>query len=319
MSDRQSIQLAIQQTLENYQRCGLSWIPNSDTLPEVWSEALSALERRSTAGDVAAQPSTSGMSAPGAQTAAGNSRPSPAPQSSTSQPSTSRPAPASRSTVVVPQGPTPPADHPSITGTGRWETAELDDTARRNLFQILDQEIRGCQKCSEICSYRQQTVFGVGPIHPTVCFMGEAPGADEDKQGEPFVGRAGQLLTKIISAMQLRREDVYILNALKCRPPGNRTPLPNEINNCQPFVETQLETLRPKYIVCLGAVAVRSLLKRDTPVGQLRGKFFDYRGAKVIVTYHPSYLLRNEDAKRLVWEDMQILMRELGIEVPKKK
>lgn len=314
MSDRQSIQLAIQQTLENYQRCGLSWVPNSETLPEAWTEALSALESRSATGDVSAQPSPPGMSSPGAQPSVGNSRPSPA-----LQPSALQPAPASRSTVAAPQAPSVPTDQPSIAGIRRWETEELDETARHNLFQILDQEIRACQKCSEICSFRQQTVFGVGPIRPTVCFMGEAPGADEDKQGEPFVGRAGQLLTKIISAMQLRREDVYILNALKCRPPGNRTPLPNEINNCQPYVETQLETLRPKYIVCLGAVAVRSLLKRDTPVGQLRGKFFEYRGAKVIVTYHPSYLLRNEDAKRLVWEDMQILMRELGIEVPKKK
>lgn len=314
MSDRQSIQLAIQQTLENYQRCGLSWIPNSDTLPEAWAEALSAFESRSLAGDASGQPSSPAVQATAAQPSARS-----APASPTALPTAPQPYPASRSTVAVPQAPMAPSDQPSIAGSGQWETEELDDTARRNLFQILDQEIRDCQKCSEICSRRQQTVFGVGPIRPTVCFMGEAPGADEDKQGEPFVGRAGQLLTRIISAMQLRREDVFILNALKCRPPGNRTPLPNEINNCQPFVETQLETLRPKYIVCLGAVAVRSLLKRDTPVGQLRGKFFEYRGAKVIVTYHPSYLLRNEDAKRLVWEDMQILMRELGIEVPKKK
>ena len=314
MSDRQSIQLAIQQTLENYQRCGLSWIPNSDTLPDAWTEALSALESRSTTGEVTTQPSSPAI--PGAQTSTGSTRPSPASPLTAPQSSTTPPSPTS---VAASHVPAAPSVQPSTAGSGQWDTEELDDTARRNLFQILDQDIRGCQKCSEICSRRQQTVFGVGPIRPTVCFMGEAPGADEDKQGEPFVGRAGQLLTRIISAMQLRREDVYILNALKCRPPGNRTPLPNEINNCQPFVETQLETLRPKYIVCLGSVAVRSLLKRDTPVGQLRGKFFDYRGAKVIVTYHPSYLLRNEDAKRLVWEDMQILMRELGIEVPKKK
>ncbi len=314
MSDRRSLQLAIQQTLENYQRCGLSWIPNADSLPEAWTEALSALET---------QPSSPAIPASDAQTSTGSMRPSPASPSGTSQSpaspaSTSQSAPTSRS-AVAPQVPVATSVQPSTAGSGLWETEELDDTARHNLFQILDQEIRGCQKCSEICSFRQQTVFGVGPIRPTVCFMGEAPGADEDKQGEPFVGRAGQLLTRIISAMQLRREDVFILNALKCRPPGNRTPLPNEILNCHPFVEAQLETLRPKYIVCLGSVAVRSLLKRDTPVGQLRGKFFDYRGAKVIVTYHPSYLLRNEDAKRLVWEDMQILMRELGIEVPKKK
>jgi uracil-DNA glycosylase len=201
---------------------------------------------------------------------------------------------------------------------GSWQTAELDDAARQNMFQILGQEIRDCRKCVEICPYRRQTVFGEGPIRPTVCFFGEAPGADEDAQGRPFVGHAGQLLTKIIGAMQLKREEVYILNALKCRPPGNRTPSPQEILNCGPFAESQLETLRPKFIVCLGAVAARSLLKVETPVGQMRGRFYQYRGARVLVTYHPSYLLRNEDAKRLVWEDMQMLMAELGIQLPKR-
>jgi DNA polymerase len=143
--------------------------------------------------------------------------------------------------------------------------------------------------------------------------MGEAPGADEDRVGKPFVGRAGQLLTKIISAMRLERSDVYILNALKCRPPQNRTPVPDEIDSCRHFVETQLNILQPAFIVCLGAVAVRSLLHSNLPIGRLRGQFHAYRGARVVVTYHPSYLLRNESAKKLVWQDMQMLMREMGL------
>jgi uracil-DNA glycosylase len=202
---------------------------------------------------------------------------------------------------------------------GQWGSADLADNQRLGVFEKLRSEIRECRRCTNICDRRNQTVFGVGPIRPTVCFMGEAPGADEDSQGEPFVGRAGQLLTKIISAMQLKREEVFILNALKCRPPGNRTPSDEEILNCQPYLEAQLEVLQPGFIVCLGSVAARSLLKINTPVGQLRGRFYQYRQARVLVTYHPSYLLRNEAAKKLVWQDMQLLMLELGIPFPGKK
>ncbi len=143
-----------------------------------------------------------------------------------------------------------------------------------------------------------------------------SPGAEEDKTGEPFVGPAGQLLTKIIEATTMRRENVYILNSLRCRPPMNRTPTDIEVENCRPFFEAQLEVLQPEYIVCLGAVAVRAVLRRTEPIGRLRGKFYTYGGAKVLVTYHPSYLLRNPDVKKLVWQDMQLLMRELGIPLP---
>jgi DNA polymerase len=151
-----------------------------------------------------------------------------------------------------------------------------------------------------------------------VCFLGEAPGADEDRQGEPFVGRAGQLLTKMIEACTLKREDVYILNVLKCRPPDNRTPEPDEIENCRPFFERQLELLQPEFICCLGAVAARGLLQTNTPVGKLRGRLHSYKSAKVIVTYHPAYLLRSPDQKRAAWEDLQLLMREMGLQVPDK-
>jgi len=167
--------------------------------------------------------------------------------------------------------------------------------------------------CPELVCSRKQTVFGSGNIKPRIVFFGEAPGADEDRLGEPIVGAAGQLLNKILIASKMKREEVYILNSLKCRPPANRTPTDTEIENCRPFFESQLELLRPEFIVCLGAIAARSVLKTTEPVGRLRGRFHRFRGAQVLVTYHPTYLLRNEDAKRLTWTDMQLLMKAMGL------
>lgn len=189
---------------------------------------------------------------------------------------------------------------------------------RQAALDLIRTDVRACNLCQALC-YRTQTVFGVGNVKPRVVFFGEAPGADEDKQGEPFVGRAGQLLTKIIEACGWKREDVYILNTLKCRPPDNRTPAEDEIANCRPFWEQQLETLHPEFIVCLGAVAAQALLETTVSIGKLRGKFHPYRDSQVVATYHPAYLLRNPDAKRFVWEDMQMLMREMGQAVPKTR
>jgi DNA polymerase len=158
----------------------------------------------------------------------------------------------------------------------------------------------------------------VGPPKPQLCFFGEAPGADEDRTGEPFVGRAGQLLTDIIEkGMKLRRSDVYILNVLKCRPPDNRTPTEEEIENCREYFERQFELLQPEFICCLGATATKALLHSNQSMGRMRGQWFDYRGAKVIVTYHPSYLLRNPAAKKDTWQDIQLLMREMGLPIEK--
>ena len=145
--------------------------------------------------------------------------------------------------------------------------------------------------------------------------MGEAPGADEDRQGEPFVGRAGQLLNKIIEACTLRREDIYILNTIKCRPPENRNPAPQESANCREYLDRQLQILRPEFICCLGAVAAQSLLNTTVTIGKLRGSFHDYQGIRVLCTYHPAYLLRNPSSKKDCWDDMQILMREMGIKL----
>ncbi len=173
-------------------------------------------------------------------------------------------------------------------------------------------DVAACTRCAELARTRTQTVFGVGNPYARLVFCGEAPGADEDRLGEPFVGRAGQLLTDIIvKGMKMRREDVYILNILRCRPPGNRTPLPAEAANCREYLDRQLAIIQPEFICCLGAVAAQNLLGTDVPIGRLRGRIHDYHGIKVVCTYHPAYLLRNPEAKRLVWDDIQMLMAEM--------
>jgi DNA polymerase len=162
-----------------------------------------------------------------------------------------------------------------------------------------------CSRCKLHRLGRKQIVFGVGNPNADLMFVGEAPGADEDQQGIPFVGRAGQLLTKIIEAIDLKREDVYIANVIKCRPPQNRNPEQDEVETCEPFLFQQIDIIRPKVIVALGTFAARALLRTLDPISRLRGRVYDYRGAKLIPTFHPAYLLRNPASKREVWEDMK--------------
>jgi DNA polymerase len=162
-----------------------------------------------------------------------------------------------------------------------------------------------CSRCKLHTLGRRQVVFGVGNPNADLMFVGEAPGADEDIQGEPFVGRAGQLLTKIIEAINMRREDVYIANVIKCRPPQNRNPEPDEVDQCEPFLFRQIETIKPKVIVALGKFAAQSLLKTTEPITRIRGREYKYRDAILMPTYHPAYLLRNPSSKREVWEDMK--------------
>jgi uracil-DNA glycosylase family 4 len=150
-------------------------------------------------------------------------------------------------------------------------------------------------------------VFGSGNANADLMFVGEAPGSDEDEQGVPFVGRAGQLLTKIIEAIGLTRDDVYIANVIKCRPPGNRNPEPDEVATCEPFLFQQIDSIKPKVIVALGTFAAHTLLKTDVPISRIRGKLHDYRGAQLIPTFHPAYLLRSPERKREVWEDMKLV------------
>lgn len=216
------------------------------------------------------------------------------------------PAPAEGQPSTAPQSSPDEGGRPA---QGDDRAAALDEVCR---------EVAACTRCAELVGNRTQTVFGVGNPHARLVFLGEAPGADEDRQGEPFVGRAGQLLTRIIEACTLKREDIYICNILRCRPPGNRNPLPAEAAACREYLDRQLTIIQPEFICCLGSVAAQNLLDTTVSIGRLRGRFQDYNGIQVLCTYHPAYLLRNPSAKRLVWEDMQLLMAEMGIELPKR-
>ena len=182
---------------------------------------------------------------------------------------------------------------------------------KRALLEALRSEIGDCKRC-KLCKGRTNIVFGVGSPDAKLVFVGEGPGAEEDKQGIPFVGRAGQLLTKIIEAMKLSRDDVYIANVVKCRPPENRNPEPDEIAACSPFLMKQIEIIAPKVIVCLGTFAAQKFLNTEEKITALRGHFREVAGVKVMPTYHPAFLLRNPNMKKPVWEDMQLVMKELG-------
>lgn len=195
--------------------------------------------------------------------------------------------------------------------------ASVEAGERARLLSDLQERVSACTRCEELSRCRSKTVFGVGTVTPRLAFFGEAPGADEDRIGEPFVGAAGALLDRIIAACRMARSEVYILNTVKCRPPGNRNPADQELQNCREFWEAQLEILQPEFICVLGAVAARVLLNTTESIGRIRGRFFDYRGSRVMVTYHPAYLLRTPEAKAKTWEDMKLLMRAMGIDLEK--
>jgi uracil-DNA glycosylase family 4 len=185
-------------------------------------------------------------------------------------------------------------------------------------LRLVRQDLGDCTRCRLSKQGRKQIVFGVGNPKAELMFIGEAPGADEDQQGEPFVGRAGQLLNNMIKAMGLRREDVYIANIIKCRPPGNRTPERDECETCSPFLMRQIAAIKPKAIVALGAVAAKTLLAINAPMSEFRGRWFDFRGTKLAVTYHPAFLLRDPRQKKETWKDLQMVMKELGMAIPAK-
>jgi uracil-DNA glycosylase len=183
-------------------------------------------------------------------------------------------------------------------------------------LRMIREDIGDCTRCVLHKQGRKQIVFGVGNPRAELMFIGEAPGADEDMQGEPFVGRAGQLLNNMIKAMGIQRENVYIANIIKCRPPGNRQPERDECETCSPFLMRQIEVVKPKVIVALGAVAAKTLLAMNAPMSELRGRWYDFRGTKLAVTYHPAFLLRDPRQKKETWKDLQMAMKELGWAVP---
>ncbi|HEX5434270.1 MAG TPA: uracil-DNA glycosylase [Candidatus Angelobacter sp.] len=212
------------------------------------------------------------------------------------------------------------AEQTAETHTTVHESAEALPSIAQNkpaALQEIRVDIGDCTRC-RLHKGRTKLVFGVGNPEAELMFVGEGPGADEDAQGEPFVGRAGQLLNNMISAMGLKREDVYIANVVKCRPPGNRTPEKDECDTCSPFLLRQIEVVKPKVVVALGAVAAKNLLAVNDSMANLRGRWYDFRGARLAVTYHPAYLLRDPRQKKEAWKDLQMVMKYLGLSSPAK-
>ena len=229
-------------------------------------------------------------------------------------------APNRAGAVPIKPPPAAVAPAPSLFHEPEFDSAPVPVEERFKVLKVLAEEVAGCRKCAELAATRTQTVFADGSPSARLMFVGEAPGADEDRIGLPFVGRAGQLLTDMITkGMGLRREDVYIANILKCRPPENRDPQLEEIANCLPYLERQIDIIRPEFLCLLGRVAAQTLLETTLSMGRLRGKWYRYRGIATLVTYHPAYLLRNASSKKEAWEDLQILMNAMGLPVPSRR
>ncbi|HKF52065.1 MAG TPA: uracil-DNA glycosylase [Candidatus Acidoferrales bacterium] len=209
---------------------------------------------------------------------------------------------------------------PSAAPSPVIKSASLFDASQRienDSLSRISEDIGDCKRC-RLCQQRNKIVFGSGNAHAEVVFVGEGPGRDEDIQGLPFVGRAGKLLTQMIEAMGLRRDDVYICNVVKCRPPENRAPEPDEMETCSPFLFRQLAVIQPKAIVCLGAIAFQALYGAKQSISRLRGQWLEFRDIPMMATYHPAYLLRNPNAKGEVWEDLKKVMAHLGLKVPSR-
>jgi len=224
-------------------------------------------------------------------------------------------------------GPTPPLTVPSAARVARAPEAVLPvlpslfNAAPRvegDTLPRIREDIGDCKRC-RLCEARNKIVFGDGNANAELVFIGEGPGHDENVQGLPFVGRAGKLLTQMIEAMGMRRDEVYICNIVKCRPPGNRQPERDEVATCSPFLDRQLAAIRPKVVVCLGSVAAQTLLGTNKSISQFRGQWFDFRGSKLLATYHPAFLLRTPSAKSEVWKDLKKVMAELGLKPPKPR
>jgi uracil-DNA glycosylase family 4 len=281
------------------QRVGIQWLPLSQPLSVAsWREQM-------------ADAFTTDLAE---STRAPTHAPTRAPAEAAPSVRADRPAPSSPQPSIGPT--TLPLPVPPVDGSrDPYPGAAMSLDQRQAALQQLGMEVAACTRCEVLSSCRKQTVFGEGAAKPRFVFFGEAPGAEEDRSGRPFVGPAGQLLTKMIEACKLKRDEVYILNTVKCRPPDNRNPEPDELANCRPYYQSQLQILRPEYIVCLGAVSAQELLQNRASVGRLRGNLHRYHDSKVLVTYHPSYLLRNPAAKKAAWQDLQLMLRDAGIDI----
>ncbi|WP_435018875.1 uracil-DNA glycosylase [Tundrisphaera sp. TA3] len=302
------------------------------------SLARSGLDRLALPAPLGRPASLASVAQPGAQPArpmpaAPASRPAPAaPATPAPRPVAASPAepPSIRMPAGAPAASAPAAPRGALPSTPPAATGSLFDEPalepavpaedRAGLLATLAREVSGCVRCPHLAASRTQTVFGEGSATARLMFVGEAPGADEDASGRPFVGRSGALLTDMITkGMGLTREEVYIANILKSRPPENRNPLPEEIANCLPYLERQIQIVRPEFICLLGKIAASTLLETALPISRLRGKWHRYRGIPTIVTYHPSYLLRNPAGKKDAWADLQALMLAMGVKPPDRK
>lgn len=307
-------QRILRQKLEDLQRAGVTQFPRelTDLVAEMSQQIAAAPKSADSPAKAVApakpivatpQPASSVKTAP-AEAPAQSSTPKPE-----ESPPTSTAAPVARQFLPSSSGALPREF--SADTIRPCSTLSLDERVV-SLAKAAEQ-VAACVRCQELAETRTQTVFGVGNPEADIMYIGEAPGADEDRQGEPFVGRAGQLLDKIMEACKLTREEIYICNILRCRPPGNRNPTPDEAANCREYLDAQIEAVDPKYIVCWGSVAAHNLLGTKAAIGKMRGKFFDYKGIKVLCTYHPSYLLRSPGAKKDVWADMKIFRADMGV------
>ncbi len=283
---------------EHLQRIGVQWLPQPD--PQTTARLASAFEQTPT-------PAQTPQAAAASPAEVERSK-----QPGTTQPTTAQPATTPPPAANAPAKPVPLAGN-SDPSDAVYPGPSLPAEQRADRLAAWAETVSRCTRCEVLAKCRNQTVFGEGNVTPRIVFFGEGPGRDEDLSGRPFVGKAGQLLTKMIQACKLDRQDVYIMNTVKCRPPNNRNPEPSEVENCREYFETQLNLLRPEYIVCLGAVSAQALLRTKLSVGRMRGKLHRYRESKVLVTYHPSYLLRTPAAKKAAWQDLQLMLRDAGL------
>jgi len=300
--------------LEHLARIGVSFVPQSDVTPQIAAASSGAVVSAGTSSEpVGAVASVHAASTPAAMAATQARRPG------IGNESVAKALP--RPSAPVARAPVYPAatDRPDLMMLDQPYPGDPMPMGQRiERLAELASQVSQCRLCETLACSRRTTVFGEGAADARVCFFGEAPGEEEDAAGRPFVGRSGLLLTKMIEACTFSRDQVYILNTVKCRPPGNRNPEPTELANCRPFFEEQLRIIRPDYIVCLGLVAAQTLMATTLSIGRLRGRFYRYHSSKVLATYHPSYLLRNPSAKKEAWADLQLLMADMGI-APNKR
>lgn len=321
-SQEPSLQQALKQALAHWQSAGIRQLPQAD--PQRVSTVLETVQQLAESASASSVPEAPVEVAkkPTPKPAPVREKPASSPRPSTGTSGTGggmfgprkRTSDSQNISASNPVSQTPQSSSPMPVVPPNTSACKLKKAERQQELDSLAQLVSQCSRCQELAAERTQTVFGVGNPKSTVMFIGEAPGADEDKQGEPFVGRAGKLLTKIIEACGWKREQLYICNILRCRPPGNRNPSPEEAQNCREYLDGQIKLVDPKYIVCWGTIAAQNLLGEQQPIGRMRGKFYEFGRAKVLCTYHPSYLLRNPSAKKHVWEDLKILLREMDID-----